>query len=1205
MRNLDLEYDILLDYEYQLANRQWTNIYDLLADVGDRLYPHFQTIQENRHLYPVLVMFVDQICQWNEETYENFMAYSRDTFHSFLFKLLRENLTRDFVDRFFKSFIVIDTIGKGGDIILNEEWCRVFSSPWGIPMVIRANENCRTEAAGTVQPMEEVGVEKFRTPKKSYKLNVAQTEAEHRLQSFWNKLVADDFEPCYIWKNCINTKNYKELVNRLQECKDNHAYNFVKRFALVLVVYMAEWYKREYNGNDKANPLTDVGISRESGEIWINSGLPDNLLYKMRNNKFQDSIFVLGGLPIKYLVTKQFSNVLKEISTIFQERSTGEELKKNLFINNFALQESTRTQWGSLHAYFECLMEGKLPIAEEDRNEEPFRTFISNLQDWNQMRRKIEFEWLVVGNLNSPILRRMIRLHFLPEANGARHKSISYDRLARWGISTKVRSFKLYLVYNGMPFEDVDEEAQHIDFYNTYDGYFVGRMKGNHFTFTDVPTYGIRQIQVGLLLDGFSRRIVDTFDVKPYLQLFETEQYSLLSSRKASKRSFVLLPYDTPVAQPADMDTDKKYLIEGGLPYKLIEVNDVVCFTLENNQPVSLYNHIIGVNCKIKKYFDKIKYSGNGCVNHYYTDDDGLRQVEQIPLVFDRKDIQVVKQDENVQIAELKDTEYRIEFKQDEMPTYQVWTKKNRPHQGVVKVRISSEYGRRLFVAYFAPAGDNPFSRNLSEHFIQVAKEVAIHSVPEYLQVVDSNGLKSVSYRDDHNTHDAESEVVFQVGDADDFVEVPVFRPFLLRDVYKDHRLISRIENGEFKKQPLAVPFLLKDHFSIRTIDENGVHFLALKDQKVSFLDFDFEDQVKCIDNRVGQDSPVGKIGYYLTRKLGMNDTLRVPIENDGESDYKFFYWSMKMDENPVPLVCVNMGSDLYINLSEEQKASGLIFQSLKNGVVPASYYQLVLMGKWPRLQDMDYAYKCFEIAAEYGVPFRMFEPIYCLFQKTDSVLIDLAANFYLDNCEDEQVVLEALTRFSNEMYFSWPMLNIRTWREVASRILRDSRNHFTGVGNKDDLKQRLHSFAVKLFHYVGKDFSIENKKSLEYFTSLYWGGIIGTSLPFTDYRWYGVSSGGKRLWQESKENLAILAIRFMRARPIYSSIKYFDDVYVKYKYLNPNVVGFTKEEFNDNDNLEFRDLKQIKLFLRLLESDSEAYVHIEQFFRRYLIKNI
>ena len=250
-------------------------------------------------------------------------------------------------------------------------------------------------------------------------------------------------------------------------------------------------------------------------------------------------------------------------------------------------------------------------------------------------------------------------------------------------------------------------------------------------------------------------------------------------------------------------------------------------------------------------------------------------------------------------------------------------------------------------------------------------------------------------------------------------------------------------------------------------------------------------------------------------------------------------------------------------------------------------------------------------MAIRHHVPFRCFAPIYELLKHTDSELTDLSAailNMKSDISISER--LEGLVRLSHEFYFSWPLLNRRTWKEMPDRFLKKHLGPLISL-LQDDKKQeymaRLRRNAEKLFVACGHDFSEENLLALERFSKTYWayGDEIGAHfVKFGDNRWYGYSSdGAKRLGYNDKD-MVVKAVIFMRPRPLNDTIHvHRENGKNGYETKHPQIKGFTVlgNKKNSREDEVFRPIEDIVAFLKWLRSDTESFIAIERFFKQNL----
>lgn len=81
-------------------------------------------------------------------------------------------------------------------------------------------------------------------------------------ESLRQRLLAIDTLRPYVWKLRLTEEEYRQLQTYVME----HDKVINREYAILAIIYIAEWYKREYNGS-VINPLG--GISAES--LWAAS----------------------------------------------------------------------------------------------------------------------------------------------------------------------------------------------------------------------------------------------------------------------------------------------------------------------------------------------------------------------------------------------------------------------------------------------------------------------------------------------------------------------------------------------------------------------------------------------------------------------------------------------------------------------------------------------------------------------------------------------------------------------------------------------------------------------------------------------------------------------------------------------------------------------------------------------------------------------
>jgi len=212
------------------------------------------------------------------------------------------------------------------------------------------------------------------------------------LNDFWQGLFSGKDPELPFWKNKIDSEQYGNLKDLLCKCVEASEEQVVDSHALKVAFYMAEFYKREYNGNDSTeNALKSIGLGKQAKTIWKKAGLPETYLYSTDsdNKRWQMSIYVLGGFPLRYIQDKRqrFFKTLWDVYNNDDENSFEDFLNQEF--NNQTFKQSLKSESGSLHQFTKRLItedDTKSVFAEEDCDKEPFASFITSLNEETQYR---------------------------------------------------------------------------------------------------------------------------------------------------------------------------------------------------------------------------------------------------------------------------------------------------------------------------------------------------------------------------------------------------------------------------------------------------------------------------------------------------------------------------------------------------------------------------------------------------------------------------------------------------------------------------------------------------------------------------------------------------------------------------------------------------------------------------------------------------
>ena len=1021
-----------------------------------------------------------------------------------------------------------------------------------------------------------------------------QTRAERALADYWLSVFPSGYFDSCIWKNKISTETYEKLFELLKICADENERGFTKRFAKLIVVYCAEWYKREYNGNDgKKNPLKTLGIGCPTSDLWKWAEINNKLLYK---TEYLWSIYVLGGFPINYLIRKKFDDFMGEISSAYKSNAEDDSLSERIFINNGTVQESLHQHRGSLFKFKNTIIsKQEYPFADTDLEKEPFLTFINGLKDYRREHEKFTLEWVVESNDYTPYFRRKIRLHLNSEDNGIHNKRIPYSRL-KTNIKNR-KSFNLYLRFNDEDIEET-EERQYIRFVNTFNGYFIGEMSDNYFTYSDIPTTPIEKISIVAKND-----INDKFEelqeeiVLPYLQLFSTGEYSTYSSKPNKGETFILLPFNYHILSNYNHENESpKFLAEHGTMYRFVQIMDIFSFRDDNGHEVTLYPHNNKIEMVPVVYNDTFVYNDNYYITRITTDEEGQRTETNVFLIFKKSDIKCTRFYDDADPEIFDDKDIIIEFKSEKENRYTEWTDDTQPEKGFLRLHVSVQNKQRLFNVYYIPSESNPFVRDCYKGTIEIKDCVnsiwcSVNNIKGNIVTVNDD------YKDPSGCH--KRYVEFNIGEERDYAVVKVISPFDIIELYKDGTCIKQYSNKE--NSILKIPVLYKDAFSFCKFDRQGFTTYELINEDVNLTDLRLEDNDTSLDKTITRETPVGNIEFYLcnsNKRYCINNCIKFSFGEAGAYNYIFYFWDMNISDSPIKLAYSDNNS---IDITNYH--NGIIFQSLEHDVKPRHYCMPIITThnhKWPDEYNSEaFCVKCFEIAMALNVPYRVFKPFYFLFTDTDSRLVHFFALIMLLhwNEQNESKIFSELVRFSNEFYFAWPLLNMKVWKQYKGeydRILNEYGHHIFGDLTKDEFEKGLIERAKKLFVKYGDALNSANSYALNEFTNIYWNkddDSIPKFASINDEKWYAVDQDVR---YDRWKSIYSRAICFMRARRDMVKVRRNDGA-DGYRTVYPEIIGFTNKEHKD----DVRNIEKICDFLQLLYKDDDSFGKIVRFFKR------
>lgn len=289
----------------------------------------------------------------------------------------------------------------------------------------------------------------------------------HDIFENWNLMNLDTY-PQYAWQWNFTNDEYqkiKELLKNqhdilLQIVRKSEGITVDDKICCKLLqLYVSEWYKREYNGNDKTgNALHAIKINDQEAPklICTQLGVTDEYVYwsdidesggPLGQREWLGTIYVDGGLPLNYL--KDSSNLRKAIENVIAQKDDKLEEKVQLFGESYGSRGPIYQSYGarllppydedaSIYDFIqEWIVNGSLDIPE-------YEQLKNKLVNGGENRRKEllseKFEVRYTVYKTAKCFQLIPQLYLKKNADTANY-AISKDRLDEWKVQPQNNRF--------------------------------------------------------------------------------------------------------------------------------------------------------------------------------------------------------------------------------------------------------------------------------------------------------------------------------------------------------------------------------------------------------------------------------------------------------------------------------------------------------------------------------------------------------------------------------------------------------------------------------------------------------------------------------------------------------------------------------------------------------------------------------------------
>ena len=610
-----------------------------------------------------------------------------------------------------------------------------------------------------------------------------------------------DLKRPYVWQLRISAGEFAALEEAVREGGTT---------ALEDVVYLAEWYKRRYDGGT-AKPVRDFnyqaifeasGIAHEGNLFETEGGI----------KTWRYSIYVLGGLAFKF--EQGNDRLLRELCRIFYgEDGDIDKLRDKIGDKDraIAFKESVRSG-GSLYAYLKETLGGNPPFAADDLEnaDSPENAFLERIKTANDaiLKSKFDLEWLIRCNADSDFMVRSLRLVMKPESlGGINHEYLAFDRVRRWGIEhpETCRFLKV-----AVRFLKGDRTVAEPDFGNSLVEYSTtGRREAgflawvpDRFSRTIVaPVEPFDLVQIVVREEDGAEHVVETFKVWEWMQVFRVpEAYDLWTSRHFTQRESALVTTGqiTMLEVGASETISRKPFKtkEGyGEPHLWRPIYDKVSFKDVAGKVITLFNRQGYDQIVTRLHSDTLCYTEGRISYTDNTDDTG--DEELLPLVFGRDDIIVRHFESRNDLGDGAFTEVDlgpVEFRKGR--EYCEWTDTAPLPQGRVTLRFTVKGVERKLTVYHFPG---EIRRDCAKGEIVCGDEVIADEIIR-------NGEPTTEC------------LLKRVGTEETYADLRIWRATNHKEFVRHGRVVHYAEAGE----EVEISYALRKGLVIRDFSEEG-----------------------------------------------------------------------------------------------------------------------------------------------------------------------------------------------------------------------------------------------------------------------------------------------------------------------------------------------------------------------------------------------
>ena len=899
----------------------------------------------------------------------------------------------------------------------------------------------------------------------------------------------------YVWKLRLSLAEFYDLESATGDSISSHAghheHLLTEDFAVVVVIYLAEWYKRFYCGADTMDENKVLSLNTEElKRLYELAGIDaKTFVYNASKNpdktsyRWQESLQVLGGLAVQAeLKRDKHDNLLPKLCKLFH----GEDIDlDDLRDRNraVAFQESIARQH-SLYEYLKCILEKdehgrrNLPFAPSDLKDESTRIpeLVSKIEQADVLakKHKFDFEWIIQYAASTHSMVRQLKVKLKPEViGGGKKQYIGYDRLRseEWGMEhpENVGRIRMYLRFkNGGQYVQKEEKGEEPLFKYDNTGQeatgFLSVNKEDEAIYLRVPTTRFDKVEIVMHYDQ-TAHVVQQMEVADYMQVYEVSKSGgrRFTSRRNAQAPTVLI-FSTAhrlTEEFQDIPLSYAHFRQGetfGEDYCWCPIMDKIILRLNTGEELPFFNRNGLYQVVTKKYLKTIKYMDNVFVLYKYIDtdeDDDVMQEDRLTVLFGRQALSVLHSPSGMAKDGVPAGDYTTEWYNTKERRYVNWDEDHEPKQGKLRLRVTVKglvFTPKVYYVPFFPT--DPEQQPIWRDF----ETMRICTALEGVEDIQDDFSKDIG-------DDMPDTRQLEIGTASEKILVDVYRPILIRELSqkKSCDVESKVISYHDVNEDIEIPLINCQQFSVRDFSANGVKEYQVTQKGTVYYNFP-------TFNHPGIDGT-----SFLLEEKASALTPELPL------DYLKIYTTKALD-HAEELYAWNYKSEpVRVDSSFQMKEEGIVFQSLKDNDSPRHYAMPRAnkgKGGWGGKKNVlvvDALY-CFEKVAEHKAYFFLFNPLIKVIAARTQIKDIWLPLLKKREYNLTQADIGHLYLFALQFHFDWMLLPRDLWQAQIEE-----------AAESEDEKEKIIQALADFFCQTPKATDERERVSLRDFVKRYW----------------------------------------------------------------------------------------------------------------------